>query len=230
MLVAGGLLAGLLLASCSGTTGLVAPSGPPVFDFQGGDGRLVRVAAPFADHRPPPDCAPPPPRTHGPGRRRTRKPPIRNQLGCSEAPLFWMAHRLGEGLEHAGFTVVDPQATAAGEIVEISGSFRSLELEGAPQMALVFFESDVQIDLLVETPSGLRARRTFFVKSSRSRLGGATATYQSVLQDATDRAVRDMTAAVISLLNRYPWLGRPDPIGWTIESSPALARIRSADG
>jgi len=87
----------------------------------------------------------------------------------------------------------------------------------------------VSLELRVSTTSGLVARRGFFVKASISKYGGGMGTLQDVLDESSTRAVRDMTAAIVSLTNRYPAMPlvpiasaeeAPPPVETATEASP----------
>jgi hypothetical protein len=63
---------------------------------------------------------------------------------------------------------------------------------------------DVWIDLHVSTASGLSAHRSFYVQTIRGGQPDAMSVAYVALDDSLRRAVRDMTAALLSLSNRYP--------------------------
>jgi hypothetical protein len=189
------------LAGCAPTTfTLQAPSDPLDFGWRGGEGRQVRVAMPFADERPPVAC---PSADASKWKRRTQPP--RERLRCSDEPLHWFPERLETALREAGYTVVD--ASAGGEILEIHGTLRTLEIESVSLMNSAIFEADVGVELHVTSPTGLDARRRFYVKAQRSKLVAGAGTLQAMLDESAGRAVRDMTAAIVSLTNRYPAVG-----------------------
>lgn len=198
-----GSLALLLgLAGCAQTIALQPPSEPLDFGYRGGDGRRVRVASPFADERPRQGCA----FMELPGRRE-RRPPPKEALKCSEDPLRWFADQLAAALRTAGYTVVDARVEDGDEILEIRGALQTLDARSVSAMNAGRFEADVGAELRVSSPSGLDARRRFYAKVSRPRLFGGAATSQQVLDEAAARTLRDMTAAILSLTNRYPGVG-----------------------
>jgi hypothetical protein len=193
---AGLALLALGLAACTTPLALSPAAGPPDFGYRGGEGRRVFVVTPFADERPPQPCDPVDPA------ELARWPTPREQLRCSDDPLRWFAERLAAALGAAGYTVVGEAPADREEILEIRGALRALEVEAVTKVASGLYEADVGIELHVTSPSGLNARRRFYVKDAH-----AAGTRQDALDSSARRAVRDMTAAFLTLTNRYPGVG-----------------------
>jgi hypothetical protein len=206
------VVAALLGATgCHGKLTLGPPQGYADFGFHGGEGRQVRVL-PFDDQRVRGECELLVQRA---ARRDRSKPqPATPRAGldvlCSDDPPHWFQERLAAGLRSASFEVLRDGDAGADHVLEVRGALMRLDVEHFPMMQSDIFESDVQIVLTVSSASGLRASRSFFVKASRSKIIGGRGTMQQILDEATMRSVRDMTAAVLSLVNRYPALGAAD--------------------
>jgi hypothetical protein len=198
------LVAGL--SGCATDYALHEPAGPLDFGYRGGEGRKVRVATPFADERKGGPC-PLPGSTPPPGWKQKTPRTARERLHCSADPPRWLAEKLATALAAAGYTVVGEARTEDEEVLEIQGALRTLDVEAISLMQTVLFEADVGIHLRLVSPSGLEATRSFYVKSARSKLGGGQGTLQQVLDEAGTRAVRDMSAATLSLTNRFPTVG-----------------------
>jgi hypothetical protein len=205
-IVAAGLLLLAGLAGCATEYALHEPTGPLDFGYRGGEGRKVRVATPFADERsgkPCPSAGSTPP----PGWKEKSPRTARDRLQCSADPPRWLAEKLATALEAAGYTVVGETRVAGEEVLEIQGTLRTLDVEAISLMQTVLFEADVGIHLRLVSPSGLEATRSFYVKAARSKLAGGQGTLQEVLDEAATRALRDMSAATLSLTNRFPAVG-----------------------
>ena len=197
------------LSGCTTTIALQPPHGYLDFGYRGGEGRVVRVLT-FDDLRTRGEC---------PGdvtpRGSTVKggsmiPSPEEQLRCSPDPPKWFADRLAAALQGAGYTVVGEDKPGVGDVLEVRGSLRSVTVEQLTMFQTVIFEADVSLELHASTPSGLSASRGFFVKASVSKMGGGMGTLQEMLDESSTRAVRDMTAAILSLTNRYPAVA-PEP-------------------
>jgi hypothetical protein len=147
--------------------------------------------------------------TSGPCQKTKRLQSAHDQLACSDEPPEWFAKRLSTALRGAGLTVLEGDAPAPGDVLQIQGTLHQLDAESISLMYSALFESDVHIQLEVSSEAGLTASRGFHVKASRSKMGGGMGTLQTVLDESSTRIVRDMTAAILSLLNRYPTVGRP---------------------
>jgi hypothetical protein len=203
----------LLMSSvaCGEALRLGMPSGYLSIGFTGGDGRPIEVISPFEDGRQKPTCSKGPEDLEAEDAVYTS---LHNRLGCSSSPLEWIAERLAQGLESAGFDVLthaersalDPEEDE--DVITVEGRMDMLEVEVLPQMQTVFAEADLQVEIFVSAHSGLRASRRFHVKSQDAGLAVGTETHQRVFDEMADRAVRDMTAAILSLLNRFPESGR----------------------
>jgi hypothetical protein len=198
-------LAGCLaLAACASTGELRfdAPAQPLDFGYRGGARREIRIERPFAETRARMECkdeAPAQPRGQRP-MRRVRK--TEELLACADQPAPWLAAQLAGALQTAGFRVVDG-ATSNPDALQVKGTLLKLAVQNDYDPLSARAAADVWIQLVVETESGLKATRRFFV---RTYFAGEPylPTVQRALDDALLRAVREMTAATLSLSNRYP--------------------------
>lgn len=174
--------------------------------LSGGDGRQIVVVHPFRDER---------------ADQRNRCGMQKNGYGmdtasaiCSEDPAGWLAKLLATELQAAGFAVVEQASKPSA--VTINGALLKIFVEPVAGFTTVALESDLEVKLLLESESGLEAERTFFVKGSASSMASGAGSFQRSLDDGAQRLVKDMVAAVLSLMNRYPQLGfqrsvvRPD--------------------
>lgn len=166
---------------------------PPAefYDYRGGEGRVVRVVSPFEDMR-------------------ARWTAIGDSPRIGDSPSYppeQFAERLAKELQRAGYTVLGADDPGSGDVLEVRGTLRSLLFELFMNHRWVF-EADVWIELHASTPSGLSAGRSFYVKESASPTWCLNWFCDSMRQELIDRsaarAVREMTAAVLSLTNRYP--------------------------
>ncbi len=202
--------------ACGPALRLTMLSGPVSVGFGGGDGRPIAVVSPFEDNREKPKCARGPETLDAEGRVYTS---LHNRLGCSPLPPEWFAERLVLGLESAGFDVLRHAERAALNpeeqryLITVEGRLDMLEVEVLPQMQTVFAEADLQVEITVSAGSGLRASRRFHTKSQDAGLAVGRETHQRVFDETADRTVLDITAAILSLLNRYPAPGDEPPRG-----------------
>ncbi len=135
---------------------------------------------------------------------------------CSVPPAQWVADTLAQGLRSAGYHVVVtdyPGAPAASSSVVVRGEVLQFFIE--PKVGFFTFtpEADISVRLVVTSPSGLRAERRFYFKSEEVSIIGTEDNFQAAANTATQQAVRDMAAAIVELLGRYPDLGAPAAAG-----------------
>lgn len=193
------LLPFLLLSACAFTEMKVSPGNASInTGISGGDQREVAVVVPFSDDR-----------------------QIKNRCGmkkngynmdtanalCSEPPAAKLAELLATELKKAGFKVSthgDPQSPTG---VKLEGTLLKFFVEPVIGFAMGSLETDIHVHLVATTQNGLRAERSFFVKGTQSALAGTESNFQASVDDATAQIVKQMVAAIASLLNRYPKLG-----------------------
>lgn len=171
--------------------------------LSGGEGRRVVVVVPFQNQRGVARC----------GMMKNSYNMDTADAVCTTPPEGWIANLLANELRAAGFVV----ATVSGReeapelgphVLRLEGGLLTLFVEPIIGFWSVSLETDFEVRLTATTESGLLAERKFFVKGSKRNVIGAFASvFQESLDDATRQLVRDMVAAIIVLMNRYPELG-----------------------
>ena len=164
--------------------------------LQGGDGRVVIVRRPFKDTRPDPGRC---------GMQKNGGGSATAKAVCSEPPASWLASLLVTELRAAGFTVVETSDKPSA--VELDGTVAQFFVEPLVLFSTVDVETDVKVSLSATSASGLAAERTFYVKAVRSSAAATPANFQKSIEIASRQIARDLVAAVLSLMNRYPELG-----------------------
>jgi hypothetical protein len=189
----------VLLSACAFSE---VPIRLPTADVQtglsGGDGRQIVLAAPFEDQR----------------QEKTRCGTQKNtynmetaDASCDIQPSEWIAKLLASELRAAGFTVLTPDEASKPSAVKLQGTVLTLFVEPVIGFTTVSLETDVNVKLIASSETGLLAERTFFVKGLASGLAATAGNFQTSVDDATQKIAKDIVAAVISLMNRYPQLG-----------------------
>jgi hypothetical protein len=162
--------------------------------LSGGAGRTLLVVTPFADERATPGCGVQSGNFgDGPG------------ITCDRAPAPFLTSALVEELKRVGFAVrqahrPDP---AAGATI-IRGALVQFFMQPTGGFSHFVMEADIHVRLEVTSPSGLVAKRSFFVKGNLGIGGTAGAAAQQSITDATNRVVKNMVAALLSLGNQHP--------------------------
>ncbi len=188
-----------LLSACAFTDVRIEPPPPETFThLSGGDGREIVVLKPFNDER-----------------------QIRNRCGmqknsynmdtasalCSTQPTVWLADLLAAELKAAGFIVKTEGAGSKPSAVTIEGTLIKFFVEPVIGFASGTLETDIHVKLVATSPNGLNAERSFFVKGSYSALTAMASNFQASVDEASRKIVKDMTSAILTLMNRYPELG-----------------------
>jgi hypothetical protein len=88
--------------------------------------------------------------------------------------------------------------------VEIQGTLRRIFVEPMIGFITVSGDAEMHVELRATSKSGLAATRSFYVRTSRSSAFGTMDIYQGAFDQATAQLVRDMAAAILALMNRYP--------------------------
>jgi uncharacterized lipoprotein YajG len=188
-----------LLSACAFTDVRINPTPPETFThLSGGDGREIVVLKPFNDER------------GIRGRCGMQKNSYNMDTAsalCSAQPMVWLADLLAAELKAAGFVVKVDRAGSNPNAVIIEGSLIKFFVEPVIGFASGTLETDIHIRLVATSPNGLNAERNFFVKGSYSALTGMASNFQTSVDEATRKVVKDMVAAILSLMNRYPQLG-----------------------
>jgi hypothetical protein len=225
------------LSGCTTIIALQPPRGFLDFGYRGGEGREVRVM-PFEDVRMRGECPGDVTPSGHVVKAEAMIPSEEEQLRCSQDPPRWFAERLATALRGAGYTVLAPNEPGRGDVLDVHGALRRLNVEVVGTSGTGIYEADVSLELYVSSISGLGARRGFFVTSSLSALWRTTFSKVGTLQERLDecsiRAVRDMTAAILSLTNRYPAMPIASlgstPAASAVAESPPLPAGESANG
>jgi hypothetical protein len=128
-------------------------------------------------------------------RRRTRA------ILSPEEPARFLASLLASELASSAFQVVAPTAPAA---VRIEGKLIQFFVE--PKVGFYTFtpEADVAVRLVATSPTGLLAERDFYVMGIEESLVGTEDNFQLASNAAVRMVVKDMVAAIVALLDRYP--------------------------
>lgn len=196
-----GLILVLAVSGCAFTDVPIALSTTPSTGLGGGAGRQVVVVSALTDARPQPDKC---------GMQKNGFGAETAKAICSMEPTVWVAQRLAAELRAAGLSVVASD-TAKPSAVQLSGSLLQLFVEPVAGFSTISLETDIHIKLVATSKTGLLAERDFFVKGVESGLVARAGNFQTSADKATQAIMRDMVAAVISLMNRYPQLGRQWP-------------------
>jgi hypothetical protein len=178
------------------TTGLKTP-------IPGGNGRQIIVSVPFSDARQIRD------------RCGIQKGGYGNETAkavCPEDPAKWMAEMLEKELQASGFTVLRTESGARDTALRVDGTLVKIFAEPVVGFWAASLETDLGVNLLATSKTGLRAERKFFSKSEMT----AVLWTQGLFNDSAEIAIRDMLGklvnAILELMSRYPELGseRPD--------------------
>jgi hypothetical protein len=168
-----------------------------------GRGREVTVVIPFADTRLDPRRC---------GMQKNGWNLDTADVECSVPPSAWLGHALAQGLVASGFRVTTANPAPGPNSVRIDGAVLQFFVE--PKLGFFTFtpEADIAAKLVVTSPSGLYAERTFYFKAEEESIVGSESNFQAAATTATQQAVAAMVAAVVSLLDRYPQLGPPSTL------------------
>lgn len=191
------LVAVLLVASsgCALTNmKLTPPQGPVGANLSGGRQRVIALAVPFADERPQRDRC---------GMKKNGYNMDTANVYCAEEPARFLATLLATELQASGFVVV-AAVPPSGDAVKLEGHLLQFFVE--PKVGFFTFtpEADVHVRLVASSASGLLAERHFYVKGIETSLVGTESNFQLASDSAVRAIVKDMVAAIVSLLDRYP--------------------------
>ncbi len=128
---------------------------------------------------------------------------------CTEPPGRWFADELAVALTRAGFRPLRADAVPGPTTIVVRGSVRQLFLEPVGHFWTLTVEGDFAANLVVTSPSGLRAERTFYVKGEKESMASTQGTFQAAADTASYRLAREMVVSLTELLDRYPDLGTP---------------------
>lgn len=200
------LILAAALSGCAFTDVPVTLPTTPATGMTGGDGRQIVVVAPLADERPYRDKC---------GMQKNGYNMETAKAICSMDPAVWVAQMLAAELKAAGFSVVSKE-TAKPSALQLNGSLLQIFVEPVIGFSTISLETDIHVKLVATSQTGLLAERSFFVKGVESGLVARAGNFQTSVDKATQTVLRDMVAAVISLMNRYPQLGLHGPGNRTV--------------
>lgn len=185
----------LVVGGCAFTNLTVTPPPQPVgANLSGGKQRTVVLVAPFNDDRPVKNRC---------GMQKNGYNADTASVFCSAEPAQWLADLLASELRAAGFNVVAAPPSSA-RAVRIEG--RLLQFFVEPKVGVFTFtpEADVHVQLVATSASGLLAERDFYVKGTETSMVGTESNFQAASNSAVRVIVKDMVAAVLALVDRYP--------------------------
>jgi uncharacterized lipoprotein YajG len=188
----------VILSACAFTNVTVNPPAHVSTQLSGGDGRELVVHTPFADKRG---------NRQRCGMQKNSWNADTASVICSSDPTGWLADLLVAELTAAGFKVKTEGVTSTPHGVTIDGVLLNFFVEPVIGFSTITIETDIHIKLIATTKNGLNAERSFFVKGSNSAMTGMASNFQPSVDDATKMAIKDMVAAILTLMNRYPELG-----------------------
>jgi hypothetical protein len=204
------LLSAMLSVGCIFVDTEVHPPDP--HDLDGprgvGRGREVIVDYPFFDKR------------YEPGRCGMQKNGYNTETSdvkCTVPPNRFLAALLHDALVQAGYRVLGPESAPGPTTAVVHGIVGQYFVE--PKINFTIdHEADVAVHLVVMTPSGLRAERTFYVKGESDGVTFSASNFQAASDEATVRIVRAMVYAITQLLDAYPSVGAPSA---TLKGNPS---------
>ncbi|MBI4517268.1 MAG: hypothetical protein HY699_15795 [Deltaproteobacteria bacterium] len=191
----------LTISGCAFTDIPVTLPVQPTGNLRGGEGRQIVIVAPLSDERQYRDKC---------GIQKNAYSMETAKAICSMDPAIWVAQRLTAELKTAGFTVAS-QGAAKPSALQLTGSLLKIFVEPVIGFSTISLETDIHVKLVATTGTGLLAERHFFVKGVESGLVAHAGNFQTSVDRAADTVMRDMVAAIISLMNRYPELGLRAP-------------------
>lgn len=198
-------LLAVFAVACSGCAFTDVPVALPTSvatGLSGGDGRQVVIMRNVKDERSTPDKC---------GIQKNGYNMETAKATCSMEPAAWVSQILATELKAAGFDVVDESAAKA-SAMRIDGSVLQVFVEPVIGFSTISLETDIHLRLVATSKTGLLAERDFFVKGTESGLVARAGNFETSFDRASRQVVKDMVAAVISLMNRYPQLGLKAPV------------------
>ena len=187
----------LFLSGCAFTDVRVTLPQSVSTGYSGGNERQVVIMSPLEDKRLHPEKC---------GIKKNGYNMATAKAICSMDPSTWLAQILETELKSAGFSVVSEE-TAKPSAIRLNGSLLQIFVEPVIGFTTVKLETDIHVKVKATSETGLLAERSFFVKEADSALVASDGNYQTSLTQGSMRIVKEIVAAIISLMNRYPQLG-----------------------
>jgi hypothetical protein len=128
---------------------------------------------------------------------------------CTVSPSRWLADALREALIKSGYRVLAPDVVPGPTTVILRGELRQYFVEPKLNFWTATIEADVGVTLEASSPSGLLAKRHFYVKGKDTTMASTEVHFQAAADAAAGEIVGKMVVSVTELLNRYPGLGAP---------------------
>jgi hypothetical protein len=127
---------------------------------------------------------------------------------CQSDPDIWIASRIAQELERAGFDVRSPSEAHRPSAVRLEGDLLKLFVEPVIGFWSGSLEADLSVRLHATSETGLDAERTFFVKGWKGGvMASTTQPYLTSLDRATQQMLEEVVRAVVDLMDSYPQLG-----------------------
>jgi hypothetical protein len=188
----------LSLGGCAFTNLTITPPQEPIgSNLTGGKQRSILVVTPFTDGRPVQNRC---------GMQKNGYNMDTANVYCSAEPAQWLAELLASELRASGFNVLSASETSP-DAVRLEG--RLLQFFVEPKVGVFTFtpEADIHIQLVASSASGMLAERNFYVKGIETSLVGTESNFQAASTAAVRSIVKDMVAAILALMDRYPAVG-----------------------
>ena len=169
-----------------------------------GRGREIILASPFADARPDPSRC---------GMQKNGYNADTADVHCTEVPGTWLADALAAELARNGYKPLRGDAVPGPSSVVVRGTVLEMFFEPVDHFWTRSVEGDTSVKLVVTSPNGLSAERTFYVKGHARGIASTEGKFQESADDATQQIARGMVQALTELLDRYPELAKPQAHG-----------------
>ncbi len=185
----------ILLGGCAFANLTVTPPQQPISaGLSGGKQRTVFMVVPFTDDRPFKNRC---------GMQKNGFNADTANVYCSAEPAQWLADLLLDELRATGFNVV-AAAPSSARAVRLEGHLLQFFVE--PKVGVFTFtpETDIHVQLVASSGSGLLAERDFYVKGVETSMVGTESNFQAATTAAVRSIVKDMVSAVLALVDRYP--------------------------
>jgi hypothetical protein len=129
---------------------------------------------------------------------------------CPEPDLGnWLAWTFASRLKSAGFSVIAPGQQRSPDPLFVEGRIEQLFVEPVLYFFSANIETDLGVQVVARTGSGMTAARIFYVKGTDSAFWGTDGAFQTSFENATQSMLTSMVEAVADLMNRHPGLGVP---------------------
>ena len=126
---------------------------------------------------------------------------------CTADPALKLSELLTQELRSVGFNVMNSDDNNKPSAVKIQGSLAKFFIEPVAGFSTITLETDIQLKLTATSNNGLLAEREFFVKGVESAMMSREENFQLATDDAVRKIIKDMVAAILTLMNRNPTLG-----------------------